>query len=123
MAEILNKEVSLLSDADLAGRRLKLNHYSHPFPYALSVFQPLITKVVVLCPSITHLNIVTTDDLIPVFTCMTHLHTVLVELEDCFGLGLDKFLQERGSNIKELSITCSSGMSFTAMPDRPHFDP
>jgi hypothetical protein len=45
------------------------------------------------------------------FSQMNQLRRVILELEDCFGLGLYGFVDGVvGQNLVELTLTCSSGV-------------
>ena len=45
----------------------------------------------------------------PDYAQMTQLTKVSVELEDCFGVGIYRFLRMVGHQLTELSLSCSSG--------------
>ena len=45
----------------------------------------------------------------PDYAQMSQLTKVSVELEDCFGVGIYRFLQMVGHQLTELSLSCSSG--------------
>jgi hypothetical protein len=109
MAEILNKECQMMSESELDAVTLKLSHYTHPFPYRLSLFDNLMSKVVAVCPYITVLNVVTDDTMLETFALMTNVKRAQIELEDCFGLGLYSYLEKMGKTLEELVISCSSG--------------
>ena len=48
----------------------------------------------------------------PDYAQMTQLTKVSVELEDCFGVGIYRFLRMVGHQLTELSLSCSSGKLF-----------
>ena len=57
----------------------------------------------------------------PDYAQMTQLTKVSVELEDCFGVGIYRFLRMVGHQLTELSLSCSSGkLNFLGMGDK-HF--
>ena len=66
-------------------------------------------KVSIICPRITTLNLVAGDEFMPDYAQMSQLTKVSVELEDCFGVGIYRFLQMVGHQLTELSLSCSSG--------------
>ena len=45
----------------------------------------------------------------PDYAQMTQLTKVSIELEDCFGVGIYRFLRMVGHQLTELSLSCSSG--------------
>ena len=49
----------------------------------------------------------------PDYAQMTQLTKVSVELEDCFGVGIYRFLRMVGHQLTELSLSCSSGKLFS----------
>lgn len=100
-----------MSETELEETKLKLTHFTHPFPYGISLFEELLGKVIRICPNLTVLEIVTNDDCLSAYIEMKHLRKVYLELEDCFGNGLVKFLKSLGHQIEELSISCSSGQN------------
>ncbi len=45
MAEILNKACQAMSEEEVKATSLKITHYTHPFPYRLTMFDNLINRV------------------------------------------------------------------------------
>ena len=57
----------------------------------------------------------------PDYAQMTQLTKVSVELEDCFGVGIYRFLRMVGHQLTELSLSCSSGKLFSLeLGDQTH---
>ena len=69
----------------------------------------LYEQVSIICPHITTLNLVAGDEFIADYAQMTKLTKVAIELEDCFGTGLYRFLRILGHQLTEISLSCSSG--------------
>eukprot|EP00095_Tigriopus_kingsejongensis_P012171 maker-scaffold345_size201316-snap-gene-1.16 protein:Tk12171 transcript:maker-scaffold345_size201316-snap-gene-1.16-mRNA-1 annotation:"late blight resistance protein homolog r1b-12-like isoform 2" len=116
VAEIMNKELSQIMNSEddptsmkiISDLSFKLNNYTHPFPYPINPSDSLMKVISTVCPHITILNIVTNDHSIENFCFLTHLRKATIELADWFGLGLLGFLQQLGSQLHELAISCSS---------------
>ena len=72
-------------------------------------FVSLCRQVSTVCPNITTLNLITEDGALEVFHHLAHLKVVSLELEDCFGSGLFNFMEKFGTQLEQLSISCSSG--------------
>ena len=112
MAEILLKECPRLGDPTATTRprrHLPVSSFVHPFPYGLAVNEEAVARTALVCPNITELNVVITDSQAAYFSALPSLISVTLELEDCFGVGLERFLQSSGGRLQHLSISCSSG--------------
>ena len=45
LAEMLNAWCQSASEETLAATRLKISHYTHPFPYRIALFDDVLSKV------------------------------------------------------------------------------
>ena len=115
MAEVICREANRMSKDELATIRLKVTHLLHPYPCALMLYEPTLSKVSRICPNLTSLNLVSLDDNIGCYHKLTGLKYVNLELEECFGMGLYRFLNGIGHQLEELSISCGSRLYSTVI--------
>ena len=69
------------------------------------------------CPYITEVTMVCEDHILPEFAKIQHLNAITVELEDCFGMGLFGFLQDKGDKLTRLSLSCGSDPDYVQLPN------
>lgn len=92
---------------------LALQTFDHPFPYGLNIEEQEAIKVAQICPKIKILNLVSLDKALSSFSHFEYLTKATIEMEDSFGLGLCKFLQLRGHQLKEFTISCGTDADST----------
>jgi len=87
---------------------IKLEQLEHGFPYGISPFSEQLNRLLLLCPHLTSLNLVTDDHVLPHLIGFSQLTCLTVELEDCVGDGFIAFIKEKGEKIRELTVSCST---------------
>eukprot|EP00090_Calanus_glacialis_P027301 TRINITY_DN4299_c0_g1_i3.p1 TRINITY_DN4299_c0_g1~~TRINITY_DN4299_c0_g1_i3.p1 ORF type:complete len:337 (-),score=142.94 TRINITY_DN4299_c0_g1_i3:64-999(-) len=87
---------------------LNLIEVEHGFPYGLSPLSEHMTKLSVLIPNLTNITLVTDDKVVDLLAMFPHLKSIKVELEDCLGEGFIHLLEEKGAQLEEISVSCSS---------------
>ncbi len=102
-----------VTDQQQRAKELALVSFDHPFPYGLNLPDAVVERVPKICPKIRVLNLVSSDDSLAAFACFGQLTKATIELEDAFGMGLLKFLQVVGHQLKELTISCGSDADST----------
>lgn len=118
IAEILCNEFSKSSNEIKQFRiqKMALTVLDHPFPYGLNVQSEVVEKIAFHCPYITTVNLVSNDAGLSSFIQMRMLRRATIELEDCFGMGLNQFLSSPiGQNLMELTLSCSSDPDATLL--------
>ena len=113
VAEILCYEVRKYEERKQTLPSLALQTFDHPFPYGLNIPDEEIYKVATVCPDVSILNLVSLDKALASFSYFTNLTKATIEMEDAFGLGLCKFMQTRGHQLKEFTISCGSDADST----------
>ena len=68
-----------------------------------------------VCPNIKVLNLVSLDNSLPSYSQFSQLTKATIEMEDAFGLGLYKFLENSGKHLKEFTISCGSDPDSTVL--------
>ena len=122
VAEILCNECRKYDDdSEQRLPELSLQTFDHPFPYGLNLPDNVVNKVKKLCPEVRILNLVSSDENLPSYTVFSKLTKATIELEDAFGKGLLNFLETVGHQLKELTISCGSGMHISFMLITLHF--
>jgi len=106
--EILIKWGSCLPEEERRGKTLALTEVEHGFPYGLSPLSGHLELLAGLCPLLTTVTLVTEDRVLEMLALFPNLTRLTVELEDCLGLGFLSLLEERGGQLAELSLSCSS---------------
>ena len=114
VAEILCNELKKLESRPLP--RLALQTFDHPFPYGLNIPEEEVVKVSRACQDIRVLNLVSLDYCLPFYAHFKNLTKATIEMEDAFGMGLFRFLQEAGGNLREFTVSCGSD------PDSTHLE-
>lgn len=106
--EILIKWGSCLPEADRQSKTLGLTEVEHGFPYGLSPLSGHLEMLAELCPVLTTITLVTEDRVLEMLALFPRLTRLTVELEDCLGDGFLQLLDQRGAQLEELSLSCSS---------------
>ena len=91
-----------------AGRVLQLRDVKHVFPYGLIILHTHVTRLAQLLPHLTSLTLVTLDTTAAQLAQFPRLQRLTLELEDCLGSGTLQLLTQLGSQLLEVSISCSS---------------
>eukprot|EP00088_Acartia_fossae_P038399 TRINITY_DN3979_c0_g1_i1.p1 TRINITY_DN3979_c0_g1~~TRINITY_DN3979_c0_g1_i1.p1 ORF type:complete len:617 (-),score=135.33 TRINITY_DN3979_c0_g1_i1:117-1967(-) len=105
--EILLKWLAERADNDKKPQ-VRLEQLEHAFPYSIAPFSEQLATLTSVCTRLTAINIVTEDFVLPHFVGFSHLNTLTVELEDCIGEGFIIFLQQKGQDLRELYVSCST---------------
>ena len=113
VAEILCYEIRKFEGSSLPLPSLSLQTFDHPFPYGLNIPEEEGVRVAQVCPKIKILNLVSLDKGLSSFSHFEYLTKATIEMEDAFGLGLCKFLELRGRQLKEFTISCGSDADST----------
>ena len=111
--EILCYEIRKFEGSTMPLPSLALQTFDHPFPYGLNIEEQEAIKVAQICPKIKILNLVSLDKALSSFSHFEYLTKATIEMEDSFGLGLCKFLQLRGHQLKEFTISCGTDADST----------
>jgi len=106
--EILLKWLNERTDNEQCVPELKLEQLEHAFPYSIAPFSDQFTTLKEICPRVTTVNIVTEDFVLPHLAELPHLNVLTVELEDCIGEGFTIFLKQKGQDLRELYVSCST---------------
>ena len=109
--EIICYEIRKFENSNLPS--LALQTFDHPFPYGLNIPEEEAIKVAQICPKIKILNLVSLDKALSSFSHFEYLTKATIEMEDSFGLGLCKFLQLRGHQLKEFTVSCGTDADST----------
>jgi len=108
LMEIMIKWASNMTQEQLARTVLNLTEVEHGFPYGLSPLSEHMTKLAFIIPNLTTITLVTEDKVVDLLSKFPNLRSVKVELEDCLGEGFIRLLELKGSQLEEVSISCSS---------------
>merc|ERR550519_271915 len=108
LLEIIIKWVSCMNQAEVDKTRLNLSEVEHGFPYGLSPLSEHMTKLALMIPNLTSITLVTEDKIVDMLCKFQHLKSIKVELEDFLGEGFINLLEEKGSQLEEVAISCSS---------------
>lgn len=111
VAEILCNELRKLEQLP----SLSLQSFDHPFPYGINIPDEEVVRVSQCCPDIRVLNLVSLDKFLPSYAHFHNMTKATIEMEDAFGLGLYKFIETIGGNLKEFTISCGSDPDSTLL--------
>lgn len=106
--EILIKWGSGMTEEQRTSRELGLTEVEHGFPYGLSPLSTHLEQLVCLCPHLTTLTLVTDDRVMEMLSLFPKITRLTVELEDCLGEGFLSLLEQKGGQLEELTLSCSS---------------
>eukprot|EP00090_Calanus_glacialis_P027302 TRINITY_DN4299_c0_g1_i4.p1 TRINITY_DN4299_c0_g1~~TRINITY_DN4299_c0_g1_i4.p1 ORF type:complete len:619 (-),score=259.77 TRINITY_DN4299_c0_g1_i4:96-1952(-) len=108
LMEVMIKWASTMTEEQQGKTVLNLIEVEHGFPYGLSPLSEHMTKLSVLIPNLTNITLVTDDKVVDLLAMFPHLKSIKVELEDCLGEGFIHLLEKKGSQLEEISVSCSS---------------
>ena len=108
LMEIMIKWASNMTQQQQDKTVLKLTEVEHGFPYGLSPLSEHMTKLAFMIPNLTSITLVTEDKVVAMLSKFQHLRCIKVELEDFLGEGFINLLEEKGSQLEEVAISCSS---------------
>jgi len=108
LMEIMIKWASCMTSEQQSKTVLNLTEVEHGFPYGLSPLSEHMNKLSKLIPNLTSITLVTEDKVVDLLIMFPHLKSIKVELEDCLGEGFIHLLEEKGAQLEEVSVSCSS---------------
>jgi len=108
LMEIMIKWASNMTQEQQEKTVLNLSEVEHGFPYGLSPLSEHMTKLALMIPNVTSITLVTEDKIVDLLSKFQHLKSIKVELEDFLGEGFINLLEEKGSQLEEVAISCSS---------------
>jgi len=108
LMEIMIKWASNMTQEQQEKTVLNLSEVEHGFPYGLSPLSEHMTKLAFMIPNVTSITLVTEDKIVDMLCKFQHLKSIKVELEDFLGEGFINLLEEKGSQLEEVAISCSS---------------
>ena len=86
----------------------QITELKHVFPHGLLPLQAHLPGLAAMLPHLASLTLVTRDTTAAQLAQFPRLQRLTLELEDCLGPGTLQLLTQLGSQLLEVSISCSS---------------